>query len=186
MNLDTNPTTPKIHREHWLEFVQTLNPQIDFRALRLMDQLRQVSHSILRISEVSLADAGLSFAKYRILISLMISEEVEERSDLNPSEISFRQGTSRNTISSLIRDLENEGFIERNLDVHDKRKFNIRLTKAGRDIVEIHAGNHLAIIADIFSCFSEEDLELLSGLLDTLGRNAAAKEKVIGSPSLKQ
>jgi DNA-binding MarR family transcriptional regulator len=77
-----------------------------------MDQFRQVSHSILRIGEISLADAGLSFTKYRILISLMISEEIEERSDLNPSEISFRQGTSRNTISSLIRDLENEELIE--------------------------------------------------------------------------
>ena len=184
--MEPNPSTQKIHREHWLEFVQTLNPQIDFRALRLMDQLRQVSHSILRIGEISLADAGLSFAKYRILISLMISEEIEERSDLNPSEISFRQGTSRNTISSLIRDLENEELIERNLDLHDKRKFNIRLTKAGRDKVMSHAGNHMDIIADIFSCFNEADLELLSGLLETLGRNATAKEQVISSSSQKQ
>lgn len=179
--MEQNQTAQKIYREHWLEFVQSLNPQIDFRALRLMDQLRQVSHSILRIGEVSLADAGLSFAKYRILISLMISEEIEDRSDLNPSEISFRQGTSRNTISSLIRDLENGGLIERDLDIQDKRKFNIRLTEAGREKVTIHAGNHLDIIADIFSCFSEEDLELLSGLLDTLGQNAVAKEQAFSS-----
>ncbi|GMQ78000.1 MAG: hypothetical protein BMS9Abin02_0494 [Anaerolineae bacterium] len=162
-------------RAQIVSFIQSLNPNIDPQAVRLMDQMHHVSRSLLRIGENSLADSGLSLAKYRILMGLMMCEKIEGKIDLNPSEISLRQGTSRNTISSLISDLEEEKLVERRLDLSDRRKFNIRLTESGREKVNKHAGMHLGAIAQIFGVLNDEEQEILSRILAKLDRGACGK-----------
>ena len=164
-------------RVQMVSFVQSLNPNIDPNAVRLMDQMRHVSHSLLRIGEASLADSGLSLAKYRILMSLMKCQEIEGKRELNPSEISLRQGTSRNTVSSLISNLEDEKLIERRLDPNDRRKFKIRLTEAGRRKVNRYAADHLDVIAQIFGILNTEEQENLSDLLSKLEISASAQMK---------
>ena len=111
-------------REHWIRFVQSLGPEIDSMAVSIIDELRFVSRAIYHVGEHSLDDAGLSFAQYKVLMHLFFTEHVNERGDMNPSQISDRQGVSRNTMSSLIRNLENDGLVERRLDVDDRRRFN--------------------------------------------------------------
>lgn len=164
------------HRGQWLEFVQRLNPDSDPVAIRLMDELRFASHTLYQIGESSLEEAGLSFAKYRILMGLLFSEEIEDRPELNPSEISERQGTSRNTISALIGDLEEQELIERTLDRHDRRKFNIRLTEAGRATVRAHASRHFQTIADCFAGLSQSEQETLNQLLSRLTQAVSVKQ----------
>jgi DNA-binding MarR family transcriptional regulator len=155
-------------REKWLAFIQRMNPDIEPEALQLMDGMRQVSHALRQIGENSLAASGMSYARYRLLLGLFFSAEVEGRDGLHPSEISDRQGTSRNTISSLIRDLEEEGLIERLLNQEDRRKFNIRLTPAGRQFVQDHASKHMRMIAQCFSDLTAEERQQLSNLLAKL------------------
>jgi DNA-binding MarR family transcriptional regulator len=99
---------------------------------------------------------------------------MEGRDELNPSEISERQGTSRNTVSALIRNLEDEGLVERDLDKEDRRKFNIRLTEAGRALVSEHASKHMRIIAGCFSTLNGDEQEALSQILNKLGENIHA------------
>lgn len=159
-------------RQRWLRFVEEHNPQIDPRSLRLMDELRMVAHLLYQINESSLTDAGLSYAQYRILQVLLFIEQTSDDKTLNPSEISRFQGTGRNTVSGLIRSLEEQGLIERELDPADRRKFNIRLTATGRQLVTQHAGRHLQIVDEIFRVLSPEEMEVLSGLLGKLNRQA--------------
>ena len=166
-------------REKWVNLIQSLNPDIDPGAIRLMDEMRRVSHNLYQIGEISLAASGLSYAQYRILMSLFFCERMEGRDELNPSEISERQGTSRNTISALIRNLEDEGLIERHLDKEDRRKFNIRLTEAGRSLVSEHASRHMSIIAGCFSTLTGDEQEALSQILNKLGANIhAARQRL--------
>jgi DNA-binding MarR family transcriptional regulator len=139
-----------------------------------MDEMRRVSHNLYQIGESSLAASGLSYAQYRILMSLFFCERMEGRDELNPSEISERQGTSRNTVSALIRNLEDEGLVERDLDKEDRRKFNIRLTEAGRALVSEHASKHMRIIAGCFSTLNGDEQEALSQILNKLGENIHA------------
>ncbi|HCB50734.1 MAG TPA: hypothetical protein DEP47_14765 [Chloroflexi bacterium] len=162
-------------REQWMELIHVLHPDVDPGSIRLMDEVRQTAHSLRIIGKHSLAAAGLSYAKYRLLMSLMVSEEFDGRAELNPSEISERQGTSRNTISALIRDLEIDGLIERRLDQNDRRKFNIRLTDAGREKVREHAGEHFMAIADCIGVLDKEEMETLSHLMTKLRLKACAK-----------
>lgn len=164
-------------RQKWITFVQRLNPDIEPQAVRLMDEMRMVSHTIYQIGESSLQNTGLSFAKYRVLLGLLFSEEIEGRPELNPSEISARQGTSRNTISGLIRTLEDEGLVERRLDQNDRRKFNIRLSATGRELVQRHAHRHMSTIGGCFSSLTAEEQSTLSHLLKKLSLNINAAEK---------
>ena len=180
MTQTTKSTQDPEKRKKWMAFVQTLCPTIDPQAVRLMDELRMVSHTLYLIGESSLAVAGLSYAQYRILLGLYFAEKMENRSKLNPSEISERQGTSRNTISALIRSLEDEGLVERHLDHTDRRKFNICLTAAGRQKVSDHASRHMDTVGGCFGALTSEEQDIMSQLLAKLSHHIhAAKANIM-------
>ncbi len=162
----------KEKRARWVNFVQKLNPDIDPQATRLMDEFNMVSRLVHHVGQTSVDTAGLSFAQYRILMHLLFAEQIGGKDCLNPSEISDRQGTSRNTVSSLIRSLEDDGLIERSLDPHDRRKFNIRLSENGRSLVTNHARQHFQIIGQCFSTLTPEEQGTLSDLLSKINTQA--------------
>ena len=152
-------------REKWFDFVRSLSPDIDSRAVSLMEELGFVSRAIYHIGEQSLDKAGLSLPQYKVLMHLFFAERMGDRNELNPSEISHRQGVSRNAMSSLIGNLEDEGLVERRLDPLDRRRFNISLTEAGRSLVIEHARQHLAVIAGCFTVLSQEEQKTFYRLL---------------------
>ena len=154
--------------------LRDMNPDIEPEALDLMDQMRQVSHGLRQMGENSLTTSGMSYARYRLLMSLFFSARIDGREGLNPSEISERQGTSRNTISSLIRDLEDEGMIVRQLDNDDRRKFIIKLTNEGEELVQDHSSKHMHMIAECFSSLTEEERQQLRHILDKIAANLEA------------
>ncbi len=160
-------------RAEWIDFFRSQYPEIDPRTMRLMDELRMVSHLLYQIGETSVAAADLSYAQYRILMMLFFTERSGNRPDgLNPSEISENSGTSRNTISSLIRTLEEDGYVERQLDSEDRRKFNITLTDPGRQVVVDHFGRHMQIVNEIFQTLSPDEMNQLSDKLHRLNDRA--------------
>jgi DNA-binding MarR family transcriptional regulator len=77
-------------------------------------------------------------------------------------------------MSSFIRNLEEDGLIERNLDPEDRRRFNISLTDSGRALVSQHTRSHLATIANCFSALTPEEQETLFQLLQKLGAHVTA------------
>ena len=169
--------------EKFRAFAASLCAGGDPRAARLMDEMRRVSHHLYQLGEASLASAGLSYAQYRILMVLLFHEWLGDEQGLNPSTISAEQGTSRNTISALIRSLEEAGLIERHLDAEDRRRFNIRLTEAGRIQVSEHANRHICTIADIFAALTPEEMATLSTLLQKLyDRAQVVKEEITTNP----
>ena len=164
-------------REKWIALLQEMQTDVDPKIVRLMDSMRRVSHALYQLSESSLASAGLSFARFRLLMGLLISEELDGRDELNPSEISDKLGISRNTVSTLIRELEQEGLIERHLDHNDRRRFNIRLTAAGQTLLRENASQHYHIIAGCFDALSSTEQESLSSILAKLDTSIGATRK---------
>jgi DNA-binding MarR family transcriptional regulator len=165
-----SPAADPARHQQWLDLMQELNSDADPRTVRLLERLFMVSHAIRMLGEQSLEEAGLSHARFRLLMNLFKSEELDGRPDLNPSEISTLQGTSRNTVSTLIRDLEDEGLIERTLDPNDRRRFNIRLTEDGRNIIREHSAAHFRTIAACFDTLTLDEQQELSDLLTKIGR----------------
>lgn len=161
-------------RERWAAFIRSLNPHSDPRAARLMDDFHTVGHQIYQLNEGLLTSTGLSYAEFRVLMSLMFCEWAGECDGLNPSVISAHQGTSRNTISALIRNLESKALVRRQLDEDDRRRFRIHLTDAGRERVRSHSAQLGQLIHQLFGALSDAEVETLSGLLRALDRRAQA------------
>ncbi|UCG25079.1 MAG: MarR family transcriptional regulator [Chloroflexota bacterium] len=159
----------KEKRQKWMQFMHDFYPEISAQTIRLMDELGYVSRTMHHMGEQSVEDAGLSFAQYRVLMHLFFAEKMDDCGELNPSEISDRQGVSRNTISSFIRNLEDEGLVERRLDPNDRRRFNISLTDSGRALVRQHTGDHLQSLDQSFSALSPDEQATLLDLLHKLG-----------------
>ncbi len=155
-----------------MAFAESLYAKGDPRVHRLMDELRKVAHQLYRLSEISLDESSLSYAQYRVLMNLLFNEWRGNTQGVNPSAISESQGTSRNTISALIRGLEEEGLIERQLDQDDRRRFYIRLTDAGRQKVRDHARQHMQFVDNLFAVFNSEELDTLGRLLSRLNQCA--------------
>ena len=155
-------------REQWIRFLSELSPETDAETMHLMSQLRSVAHAMYRIGESSLDETKLSMAQYGLLMTLLFSERMEGKSAMNPSEISRRRGTNRNTISALVRTLEADGFIERELDQDDRRKFNIRLTDSGRNLVEEHAHGHFNTMNQVFASLTKAERAALGKILTKL------------------
>ncbi len=166
-----NSSTNHLKRERFRRYMQDRYPEINHQSFRLMDEMRMVSHLLHQLSESNLSESGLSYAQYRILFMLHFAEETDA-CGMTPSEISSRQGTSRNTISSLIRTLEEDGLIMRELDVDDRRKFNILLTEAGRDVVMERAKEHMLMVDTIFKILDPIEMETLSDLLQKVNDHA--------------
>ncbi len=175
------PPDAKRH-EKWLALMHELNSDVDPATVRLLEHFRMVAHSLYQLGEHSLEAAGLSYARFRLLMNLLKSEELDGRPELNPSEISQRQGISRNTVSTLIRDLEQEGLIERRLDPHDRRRFNIRLTTNGRELVRQHSAAHFRAVASCFDALSVEERRQLGDLLTTVGKSIDQARKPTHHP----
>ncbi|WP_420643937.1 MarR family winged helix-turn-helix transcriptional regulator [Candidatus Leptofilum sp.] len=164
----------KEKRQRWMAFVQNFHPDIDPQTIRLMDEMGSVSRSLHHLREQSIEAAGLSFAQYGVLMHLFFAEQMGEHTELNPSEISERQGVSRNTMSSFIRNLEDEALIERRLDPKDRRRFNISLTENGRSLVATYMHDHLDTIDHCFSGLTPDERETLLALLQKLGTHVEA------------
>ena len=169
--------------EQMLAFAESLYAAGDPRAMRLMDQLRRVSHQMYRLGEASLNDAGFSSAQYRVLMSLLFDEWLGNHDGMNPSEISEQQGTGRNTVSALIRSLEEDGLIERRLDQSDRRRFNIGLTEDGRQRVRQQANRYMQFADGIFAAFTTEEMEAFSAMLQKLNHCAQSIKEQTNSPS---
>jgi DNA-binding MarR family transcriptional regulator len=155
-------------RRRYLTFFSELSPQTDPEVIRLVGLMHRVAHALYQLSESSLEEANLSYSQYRLLMELHYQERFEGRPALNPSEISEHRGLSRNTVSSLISSLESDGLVIRELDAADRRRFLIKLTDAGRQVVKNHASRHFGAMQACFAELSLDEKKNMSALLERL------------------
>jgi DNA-binding MarR family transcriptional regulator len=94
---------------------------------------------------------------------------------LTPTALSQTQRVSKNTISSLLRGLEAQGFIRRTLDADDLRTFRIQLTPAGRAYLRSTAPGRMEELNRFLSGLSLEEKGQLTALLEKLQRTLLAK-----------
>ena len=91
----------------------------------------------------------------------------EHSTGLAPSELSTLIGVGRNTVSTLLEGLERQGFISRELDPADKRKFIIRLTATGETVTRAGLDELGQRLAAVLKPLGEQRPR--SGFLSALG-----------------
>src|SRR5215813_1580648 len=86
----------KHKREEFAEFIQRVSPDADPTSIFIFGNLMRVSRVLMQSMEKDLADANLSWAKFRLLLDLMRHEIFDKDDGLQPSDLSAMHGLSRN------------------------------------------------------------------------------------------
>ncbi len=141
-------------------------PEVDLSSLRIARELNFTQTLMMTWAEEYLRSSGLSWSKLFILLCLRAMQDAGEKG-LNPSTLSGHLSVTRNTVSTLLGGLERQGYVTREMDPEDKRRFVIRLTPAGWEAVERSSEplfRHLQILLGSMNC--EQRVALVHGLTE--------------------
>ncbi|MBU0494328.1 MAG: MarR family transcriptional regulator [Chloroflexi bacterium] len=138
------------------------------RAYELLFALQAPMRLLGLITSRQLQDIKLSMPRLILLTWLYFGEQLGNEQGVSPSRLSEFQFVSRNTISALLRSLENEGLIERTVCQEDRRRFNIRLSPAGHDLICTLIPEQGMLLTELFSDLSENEQTTLIALLTKL------------------
>lgn len=116
-------------------------------------------------------DADLSGPRWRLLLRLFMTERMGDTEGLKPTDLSHSQRVSKNTISSLLRGLEEQGLVQRTLDPNDLRIFRIQLTDTGREMIVQNAPKRIEYFNEMLSELAPGEIKQLLCLLEKLNRS---------------
>ncbi len=155
-------------REHIQEHVRVLTGVEDTSGLELVAMIRGLAN-LYEMAEVP-PEAGLDLSgpRWLLLLRLMAEEHEGNRDGLTPTGLSHFQNVSKNTISSLLRGLEDQGLIQRAIDPDDKRLFRIQLSERGRSLMAVAAPQRIRYLNCLVSGLTGDEKEQLFTLLGKL------------------
>ncbi len=94
--------------------------------------------------------------------------EIREKSDITAKELSDALHIDRGYMSRTLAKLEKTGCIVRNESDIDRRRKHMRLTKKGRDVVELSIENANNNTQTQFGYLSEEDIDKVIGAMQLI------------------
>jgi len=155
------------------EILQTRLGVTDGSGLELLTTLHRVDVlSNTFDSQGQEAEFELSGPRWWLMLRLFLEEEMGNSNGLTPSSLSHAQRVSRNTISALLRGLENQGLIQRVMDSSDLRTFRIQLSPKGRELIMQIAPARIESLNSLYSVLSADErttlMRILSKLTQTL------------------
>jgi len=138
------------------------------RGMELMRALIGSARMLEVMADHGLQKTGLSLPRLRLLLWLAVEEQGGNPAGISPSVLSHYQHISKNTVSALLASLEEQGLVERTISQEDKRSFNIRLTKAGRERIRAALPRHGEYINEVLAELTVEEQKTLLKLLQKL------------------
>jgi DNA-binding MarR family transcriptional regulator len=155
-------------RVHINQQIKALFNIEDTQGLEMMITLQRVAHLSEALESQFSDGMELSGPRMRLMIRLLVEEKLGNKSGIKPTDLSNFQRVSKNTISALLRGLEEQGLIRRNLDSEDLRAFRIQLTDAGRELILKTAPRRIAGLSKILATMEPDEREQLQLLLEKL------------------
>lgn len=156
----------------------------DTSGIELFRLLHRVSHlsEAIAFGRQGHDDIDLSGPRWRLMLSLLIAEKRGAHEGLTPTALSEHQRVSKNTVSALLRGLEEQGLIQRNLDSKDFRVFRIQLTESGLALMKELAPQRLNAMNDMLVDLNSEERKQLISLLEKLQLSLMNTCKAKGEP----
>lgn len=161
-------------QDHVREHVRELTGLEDTSGIELFGLMRMMMNLCEAIETEHLRELDVSGPRWGLLMRLFAEEQDGGVDGITPSSLSRFQRVSRNTISALLRGLEEQGLIQRALDRSDRRRFRIQLTAAGRQLLESTAPKRIEHLNRMVSGLSRAEREQLIALLSKLYRSLRA------------
>jgi DNA-binding MarR family transcriptional regulator len=153
---------------HMRAHVREVTGSDDISGVTLSALLRVAANLFDNLSSDKCSGCDLSGPRLGLLMRLYGEERLGKGEGLTPTDLSRRDNVSKNTTSSHLRGLEEQGLITRQIDAQDKRLFRIRLTDAGRALVQTSAPGHIRRLNQMTEVLSLEEQAQLNTLLKKL------------------
>ena len=119
----------------------------------------RAEHAIHKKELETIKKSGLTTAQFGVL------EALYNKGDLRIYEIIEKILTTSGNITVVIKNLEKDGLVKKNLDPKDKRSTIISITDEGKKIIEDILPDHIKNISNIFSVLTDEEKVTLINIL---------------------
>lgn len=97
---------------------------------------------------------------------------IQRDGPLRPGDLSRIEVVTKPTMTRILTELEQRGFIEREADPRDGRAFMVSATPAGVDAVERARSNRTGIVAELIADLPDADVDAIAAALGALERVA--------------
>jgi len=146
----------------------------------------KIAHSIRALARLfdlavahSPAFGELSGPRLGVLLRLYMEEEKGNLEGINPTTLSRYQDVRKNTISSLLNGLEENGLVERNPHPKDRRASLVRITAKGRELVQSSAPQRFKFMNNAIEGLSNQERDQLILLLDKLRQSIVTNTDIV-------
>lgn len=121
-------------------------------------------------AELRAMDHPVPMPHFRVL-------KVLQHGTLTTSELAHRCKVSLPTMSNTVTVLANNGWVERTADPSDRRKADLEITDAGRDLLKRMEGHLVDLLAIRFQGLSQAELDTLHRGVEVLRGLAVPAEE---------
>ncbi|MET3449994.1 MULTISPECIES: MarR family transcriptional regulator [Curtobacterium] len=97
---------------------------------------------------------------------------IQREGPLRPGDLSRIEVVTKPTMTRILTELEQRGFIEREADPRDGRAFMVSATPEGIAAVERARSDRTGIVAELIAELPEPDVDAIAAALDALERVA--------------
>jgi DNA-binding MarR family transcriptional regulator len=140
----------------------------DIRGMQISQNIRVMSKLFDMAVARSPQFGELSGARMGILIRLYMEAEHGNAEGVNPTTLGHFQDVKKNTISALLKGLEEAGLVDRSPHPTDRRASLVRISAEGRKLVRSTAPLRFRFMNEITSGLSSEEQDELIRLLKKL------------------
>ncbi|MEU4152901.1 MarR family winged helix-turn-helix transcriptional regulator [Streptomyces sp. NPDC026659] len=142
---------------------RAVHPGLDTGPMEVIGRINRCAALLQQAEDAPLRRAGLSRAEFDLLGALRRTGH-----ELTPGELARETFSSGAAVTKRLKRLTETGLVERRTDTRDRRVAHLRLTDAGRDLVDGILPEQLAYEKAVLSALAAEGQEELSDLLAVL------------------
>ena len=137
-------------------------PSRDVTAVEVGQAYFEMHHRLHRTIEQSMSGAGLSLARFKVLMRL------DQNGPMNQATLAGLLGFAPRSVTETVDALERDGLVTRTEDENDRRARIVALTPAGREVHDAAEIVRHKVMDEIFGSLTGAQRATLAALLDTI------------------
>lgn len=142
---------------------RAVRPDLDTGPMEIIGRVNRCAALLQQAEDAPLRRAGLSRPEFDLLGALRRTGH-----ELTPGELARETFSSGAAVTKRLKLLTERGLVERRGDTRDRRVAHLRLTDAGRDLVDGILPEQLAYESAVLAVLGGERQDELAGLLGEL------------------
>ncbi|MET9176016.1 MarR family winged helix-turn-helix transcriptional regulator [Streptomyces misionensis] len=142
---------------------RSVHPDLDTGPMEVIGRINRCAALLQQSEDAPLRRAGLNRAEFDLLGALRRTGH-----ELTPGELARETFSSGAAVTKRIKLLTERGLVERRVDTRDRRVAHVRLTDAGRDLVDGILPEQLAYETAVLSVLAPTGRDDLAALLGEL------------------